>query len=72
MTGWVDEVEAAVDAVVDNVPAVEPALVREILLELAVYVANDRLEAVHKKTSAIQPRPVQQSWFGEKKYVRHT
>ena len=46
MACWVDEVEAAVDAVVDDVPAIETALIREIFLKLRVDVANDRLEAV--------------------------
>ena len=41
MACWVDEVEAAVDAVVDDVPTVETALVGKVFLELRVYVAND-------------------------------
>ena len=50
MTGGVDEVEAAVDAVVHYVPAVETTLVRQVLLKLTVYVADDGLEAVSMKT----------------------
>ena len=45
MACWVDEVEAAVDAVVDDVPSIETALVGEIFLKLRVDVANNGLEA---------------------------
>ena len=46
MACWVDEVEAAVDAVVDDVPAIQTTLICEIFLKLRVDVANDGLEAV--------------------------
>ena len=45
VSGGVDEVEAAVDAVVHDVPAVEAALIMQVLLKLVVYVLDDRLEA---------------------------
>ena len=51
MTGRVDEVETAVDTVVHYVPAVESTLVIQVLLKLTVYVANDGLEAVPRKTA---------------------
>lgn len=39
-----DEVEAAVNSVVDDVPAVETALVVEVALKLVVDVADDGVE----------------------------
>ena len=45
MAGRVDEVEAAVDAVVDDVASVESALVLQVLLVLVVDVLDDVLEA---------------------------
>lgn len=41
---WRDEVEAAVNSVVDDVPAVEAALVVEVALKLVVDVADDGVE----------------------------
>lgn len=38
MAEWRDEVEAAVDSVVLDVPSVQPALVSEVLLKLLVDV----------------------------------
>ena len=40
-----DEVEAAMDAVVADVAAIEPRLVLQVLLELLVDVSDDGLEA---------------------------
>ena len=40
-----NEVEAAVDAIVANVASVEAGFVLQVLLELIVYVGDDRLEA---------------------------
>ena len=45
MTRRVDEVEAAVYTVVDDVSPVQTRLVCEIALELVVYVLDDGLEA---------------------------
>ena len=41
-----DEVEAAVHPVVHDVPAVQPALVVQVALELVVDVGDDGAEAV--------------------------
>lgn len=44
MAEWRDEVETAVNSVVDDVPAVETALVVEVALKLVVDVADDGVE----------------------------
>lgn len=49
MAEWRDEVEAAVNSVVDDVPAVETALVVEVALKLVVDVADDGVETERGK-----------------------
>ena len=51
MSSRVDEVEAAVDAVVHNVPAVQAALISQVLLKLVVYVLDHRFEATTQQKS---------------------
>jgi hypothetical protein len=46
MTKWRDEVEAAVDSIVDDVPAVQTALVPQESLVLVVDVLKNGTEAV--------------------------
>ena len=45
MSYGVDEVEAAVDPVVNDVAPVETALILEVLLKLVIYVLDHLLEA---------------------------
>ena len=45
MAWGVDEVEAAVHSVVDDVSSVQPTLILQIPLKLVIYVANHWLEA---------------------------
>lgn len=45
MSEWRDEVEAAVDAVIHDVSAVQAALVVQVALELVVDVGDDGVEA---------------------------
>jgi len=52
MPGGVDEIEAAVDTPVSNVPSIEPTLVLKILLILCVNVLHDRLVAGHMRHRA--------------------
>lgn len=44
MAEWGNEVEAAVNSVVNDVPAVQTALVVEVALKLVVDVADDGVE----------------------------
>lgn len=44
-----DEVEAAVDAIIHDVSAVQAALVVQVTLELIVDVGNDGVEAEKQK-----------------------
>ena len=58
MSGGVDEIEAAVHAVVDDVAAVESTLVLQVSLELLVDVGDDVLEAVGVVDGVAVPRGV--------------
>lgn len=49
-----DEVEAAVDAIIHDVSAVQAALVVQVTLELIVNVGDDGVEAENKKQSVYQ------------------
>lgn len=49
-----DEVEAAVNSVVDDVPAVESALVVEVALKLVVDVADDGVETGRGKFISVR------------------
>ena len=53
MAGGVDEVEAAVDAVVDNVAPVEAALVLQVLLVLVVDVLDDVAKAETRHSAVV-------------------
>lgn len=44
MAQWGDEIEAAVNSVVDNVSAIEAALVVEVALKLVINVADNGVE----------------------------
>lgn len=44
MAQWGDEIEAAVNSVVDNVSAIEAALVVEVALKLVIDVADNGVE----------------------------
>lgn len=44
MAQWGDEIEAAVNSVVDNVSAIEAALVMEVALKLVIDVADNGVE----------------------------
>lgn len=54
MAVWGDEVEAAVNPVVLDILAIQPALVFEVLFELTVYVVVDRLPAARDRTTPNQ------------------
>lgn len=44
MAQWGDEIEAAVNSVVDNVSTIEAALVVEVALKLVIDVADNGVE----------------------------
>lgn len=44
MAQWGDEIETAVNSVVDNVSAIEAALVVEVALKLVIDVADNGVE----------------------------
>lgn len=44
MAQWGDKIEAAVNSVVDNVSAIEAALVVEVALKLVIDVADNGVE----------------------------
>ena len=46
MAAWIDEVEAAVDTVILNVPSVQTRLITEILVILIIHIVNNSLPAV--------------------------
>lgn len=54
-----DEIEAAVDAVVNDVPAIQAALVVEVALKLVVDVADDGAEAGTEQEQAVKAPPEQ-------------
>lgn len=48
MAEWRDEIEAAVNSVVNNVSAIQTALIMEVTLKLVVNVADDGAETGEK------------------------
>lgn len=51
-----DEVKAAVNSVVNDVSAVQAALVMQVSLELIINILDDRLKAVEQKKAEIRER----------------
>lgn len=49
-----DEIEAAMDAVVDDVPAIQAALIAQEAFELIVDVLNDGLETKDMRLSSVR------------------
>lgn len=54
MAQWRNEIEAAVHAVVNDVSAVESALIVKVALELVIDVCNNGVETVRENTQNLK------------------